>query len=668
MIISLILIAMIALGGMALTYLISEDEPLLWRLSAGAILGTAVFGTAGFLLACVAGLSAITVGIALAITLLPLALLSRPGIKETFAHDRAKASGRLSGASVKKLQPFLHYLFFFVLFILFFDRAMIVTEQGIFTGGSNNLGDLPFHLGAIFSFTDGANFPPENPNFAGTRFSYPFIADLATAMFMKLGADVKDAMFVQNVAWALSLLVVFEGFILKLVNNRVAAKVAPYLLFFSGGLGFIWFLGDYWQQQRGFFELLWNLGKDYTIGDEFRWGNSLITLFLTQRGILLGMPLTLVLVGVLWKIFSGVQVKDGIFGRHTYLAVPFMAGLFAGLLPLVHVHSLLVLFVIGCFMLLMRPMSWREWIAFAAGTSLIAVPELIWSTTGSATKVSNFVDWHFGFDARDNNVVWFWIKNTGVAIPLVFTGIYLAYRAMRMPPPEPDQKKKHKKTPDTRDEILAGLPAPYCLILFYLPFVLLFIVGNVVKLAPWEWDNIKILIYWFVGSHPFITLSIAWLWSKKGWIAGTAVVFVLSMILAGALDVWRTVSAQINYGIFDADGVAIANRIRAVTPPDALFLNAPTYKSAVLLTGRRSVMRHPGHLHSHGIYAKPRENDVLEIYRGGPRADELISEYGIDYIIISPEEHTETRLNEEFFKKFPIVAESGRYRVLRVEK
>ena len=60
---------------------------------------------------------------------------------------------------------------------------MIETKDGIFTGGSQNLGDLPFHLGAIFCFTEGNNFPPENPSFAGAKFSYPFMADLVTAVF-----------------------------------------------------------------------------------------------------------------------------------------------------------------------------------------------------------------------------------------------------------------------------------------------------------------------------------------------------------------------------------------------------------------------------------------------------------------------------------------------------
>ncbi|HBR56510.1 MAG TPA: hypothetical protein DEA22_03430, partial [Blastocatellia bacterium] len=181
---------------------------------------------------------------------------------------------------------------------------MIETDQGIFTGGSNNLGDLPFHLGAVFSFTDGANFPPVNPNFSGSKFTYPFIADLTSAMFLKLGVGaVRDVMLVQNTAWAFSLLIVFEGFVRRITENRLAARMAAFFLFFSGGLGFIAFLGDYWAQGVGFFEFLGHLPKDYTINDQFRWGNSLVTLFLTQRSLLLGMPITVIVLAGIWKIY-----------------------------------------------------------------------------------------------------------------------------------------------------------------------------------------------------------------------------------------------------------------------------------------------------------------------------------------------------------------------------
>src|SRR5205085_10841905 len=131
-------------------------------------------------------------------------------IGRRFLHDCAKAKGKLEGTTGAKFARFGYYLFFFLLLWLFFQQTMYETPAGIFTGGSQNLGDLPFHLGAIFSFTDGNNFPPENPSFAGARFSYPFVADLITACAVKLGAGVRDAMFVLNVSWAFSLVIILE--------------------------------------------------------------------------------------------------------------------------------------------------------------------------------------------------------------------------------------------------------------------------------------------------------------------------------------------------------------------------------------------------------------------------------------------------------------------------
>ena len=98
----------------------------------------------------------------------------------------------MDGANFKKMLRFAYYVFFLLLFWFFFERAMIETGRGILTGASQNLGDLPYHLGAIFGFTDGQNFPPQNPSFSGARFTYPFIADLLTAFFVKLGAGIPD--------------------------------------------------------------------------------------------------------------------------------------------------------------------------------------------------------------------------------------------------------------------------------------------------------------------------------------------------------------------------------------------------------------------------------------------------------------------------------------------
>ena len=34
------------------------------------------------------------------------------------------------------------------------------------------------------------------------------------------------------------------------------------------------------------------------------------------------------------------------------------------------------------------------------------------------------------------------------------------------------------------------------------------------KLAPWQWDNIKVLIYCFIVRLPFIAYAISWMWRK----------------------------------------------------------------------------------------------------------------------------------------------------------
>src|SRR5688572_24091227 len=195
MLISLLLIAIAAAGGLPVTYVVDDDAPMMWRLAAGTIVGCAIFGTAAFLFALIFGLSVVTVVAASVLTLLPLLVFYRPASRRKLHDEWNRAKSRMQGGSGKKFLRFAYYSFFFLLFFFFFDRAMLESPAGIFTGGSQNLGDLPFHLGAILSFTDANNFPPMNPSFAGARFSYPFIADLLTACAAKLGASARDAMF-----------------------------------------------------------------------------------------------------------------------------------------------------------------------------------------------------------------------------------------------------------------------------------------------------------------------------------------------------------------------------------------------------------------------------------------------------------------------------------------
>jgi hypothetical protein len=642
MLVSIALIILLAAGGLALSYVIERDETLMWRLAAGVVIGSCVYGTLAFVIGCFTGITVASL-VAMVLTLSPLILFRDRDRSRKFKLDWHHARDRMQGGSAAKFLRFAFYVFFFIFFCLFFSQAMYQTPQGIFTGGSNNLGDLPFHLGAIFSFTDGANLPPMNPSWSGGKFSYPFIADIVTAGFMKLGADTRSAMVVQDIAWAFALLIILERFVARLAGDKLAGKFAPWLLFFSGGLGFVWFFQDYWAQGKGFFDFLGAMPRDYTIGENFRWGNSLITLFITQRSLLLGMPLTVIVLQKLWNWFESENVQKTSSSTLSLLHFSaFTLGLLAGMLPLVHLHSLAVLFVVTFFLFGLNPENWRTWMSFGIGVAVIAIPELIWSATGTATRPSEFFDWWFGWDKGEENFLWFWLKNTGLVIPLILAGLYL-------------HLKKQKEDGHG-----------YKLWLYYTPFVFLFLVSNAAKLAPWQWDNIKVLIYWYVGSLPLIAIVLSWLWSKSRPYKAVAAVCFVMLILSGMLDAYRTASGQIRTKVFGNDAINIAAQIRAKTPPNALFLNAATYNTAIALTGRQSLMRYPGHLSSHGIEYRDREADVEKMYAGGAQADQLLAKYGIDYVLVAQEEAGNTRINQEYFMKFPIVAQSGGMMVYKV--
>ena len=99
------------------------------------------------------------------------------------------------------------------------------------------------------------------------------------------------------------------------------------------------------------------------------------------------------------------------------------AGFVAGLLPLVHAHSFVAVMGVGACLALINFKRWREWLIFLVTASVIALPQLLWSTHGSAVKTSAFIGFQFGWDSGDENFFWFWFKNTGLFIPLLIAAL-----------------------------------------------------------------------------------------------------------------------------------------------------------------------------------------------------------------------------------------------------
>jgi hypothetical protein len=635
------LLVIATVSGALLTFLYDRAAPLPARLCMGASTGLALMTAIGFLLALWLGMGAACIGLTAAVMLLPLLLLLRQTYRELVAGEIRPAATTAAEALRHPNSRTMAYVLFYgamaILLGMVFGRAAYENSEGIFTGVRNNLGDLTLHLQVIFSFAHGQNFPPQDPTYAGVRFAYPFLVDFLSAMLVRAGASVFGAMWIENMVLALALVGMIHYWTLLLTRNRLAGLIAPVLVIFSGGLGWTWIFQEV-HDSDGLIPLLAHLQHDYTIFDTgpFRWGNSLTTLFVTQRSILLGMPLAICIFCLWWKSIAETAQKAG---RESSSWQPMTAaGLFAGLLPLTHAHTFLVVIGMGACLTALFPRLWKDWMRFFGLAAIVALPQVLWLGRAGGVKLASYVAWQPGWDHGDLNPVPFWLLNTGLFIPLLLLALLW-------------------RRPDFR------LPKP--LLKFYAPFLLCFIVPNLIRLAPSVWDNIKVLIYWYVASAPLVALVLArGLKQKSGW-RWLSAAALAAMVLAGALDILRVVAGETEYLEFDREGIAIAKVISQQSSPRALILHAPTYNTPVFLTGRRSLLGYPGWMWSRGLEYSQRQAEIERIYAGAPDAEVLLRRNQVDYALIGPEELRSMHVNQQFWSRYSRVAQIGQYRLYR---
>jgi hypothetical protein len=694
-IISLALVLLVTASGTLVSYLYDEGAAFAARLCAGACIGIAAFGLAGFVFASLLGLTPLAILLTLLLIIsVSLLTLRNPGYRAAVLQDLQATYRTFRQAYVHPSRLPLGYIIFYtvVAVVLWraFQRAMIEIPEGIFTGVLNNFGDLPFHLSVITGFAFGNNFPPEDPTYSGVRFTYPFLTDFVSAIFVRCGADLRQSMFLENFVVAIVFVGLLHRWALEMLRDKLAAVITPILILLSGGFGWVLLWKQVTQKNvNGLIGILQNLPPSFTVIPEttWRWGNAISTLLIPQRGFLLGLPLAVIVFTQWWlsdektageikgeqgeKEIKGEQGKRGkgkgkkqkkaeraglnqpqfaLYERASVTPFPFSpfplsirrmiaAGVIAGLLPLVHAHSFVVVMVVGACLALLQQ-RWRDWLTFFIVASLIALPQMWWSTHNSAVDAGKFFAWEVGWDHGKDNAVWFWFKNTGLFIPLTVAAI--AWRS------------KNQALVSRR------------LLIFFLPFTLCFIIPNVLKMAPWIWDNIKVLFYWWLASAPLVALLLARLWRQGGLKRALALALFVCITLAGALDVAAIVLRSNRYEVFNADGIKFAELIKRETAPRAMVVHAPVHNHPVFLTGRRSLMGYPGHVWTHGLEFAPRESEIRRVYAGTPDAAAILRKYSVAYIVVSPLERNIMNVNEQFLSNFEIVGEVGGYRLYKI--
>ncbi len=523
--------------------------------------------------------------------------------------------------------------FLFLLIVWLFGRALFIDPQGNLVAGDRLVWtDWPLHIGMAASFAWGDNFPAQNPTFAGEPLRYPFFADFLTGVLWKLGLPLPTALALP----AIVLVLAFFGIFVQLCREILAEvgsfaseikfegfKFLPLILsLFWGGLGFVYYFQDL-LKSGGFITGNFFPIREYTFWQEKNlwFFTFLYSEILPQRAFIFGLPLFFL---VLYLVKSGV-VRLNEDGKRQIV----LAGILAGVMPFFHTHSYLSLVflagaigVIGAVRIVRGSKTDRK--RFFQALFLFFLPLGVLSILQLPLFLDQFRGWpfEFGWMKGTDNFFWFWFKNTGFFIPLTLLG----------------QGKLGKS-----GKLIVGASW------------ILFILPNLFHFAPWGYDNLKILTYWYLLSS--IGATVALYQIKQIRLIGpvSAILIFLTLILSGIIEIARIVDTPKNQiGLWSKADQELAVEVKNKTEPRAVILAAAIHDHPVeALAGRRMVIGYPGNSWSWGLKDwDVRFQDVKTMFGGGEVAKNLWKKYGVDYIIISDRErYMDSQIAEEFIRQ-----------------
>ncbi|RJR15951.1 hypothetical protein C4579_01115, partial [Candidatus Microgenomates bacterium] len=376
-----------------------------------------------------------------------------------------------------------------ILPIWLFGRALIwETDGGLLAGDRLVWVDWPIHMAMATSFAYGGNMPPQNPFFAGNTLTYPFFADFLSGVLLVLGSGFARAFILPGIVLTLAFFGLFIGFIVELIDrdksdktNRTYAPgvLALVLSLFWGGLGWIYWI-EHVIKEKTLASVLFPPQEYSFWGEKGFWFFSFFfSEILPQRAFLFGLAIFF-LICLLLLSASGKSSKK----------ILIFSGILAGITPFFHTHTFLILgMLLGVMVLFgvvevirkrlplssLLPIIW-----FAIPFGLLSLAQLPLFLHQSHT-----ISWQFGWmKTPQENIFLFWLKNTGIFIPLILIGFFI------------------KKIPLNIKKlaIVGGI---------------VFLLLNVVSFANWGYDNLKLFTYWYLLSAPLVAGVLIWLWRKN---------------------------------------------------------------------------------------------------------------------------------------------------------
>ncbi|MEM7813853.1 MAG: hypothetical protein QW548_03075 [Candidatus Aenigmatarchaeota archaeon] len=566
-------------------------------------------------------------GIACSAALAALAVIAavatrRFGIRRK---DFEQAFGLVRKSLMRNRLLLMFFVTLAIFFTLIFSSHMAEPRpDGIYTGANGAYGDIPFHMTLINHFQYGSG-TLEYPIYAGARLTYPFIFDFFTAALSGPGMlGLRGAMMASSLMLVMLLVLSIYALALRFSQSKRAAMLAVALVLIGGGFGFVHYIGD--AAQSGNLAVTKDYGHYTEVG--IHWSNVIVQYLIPQRTLLLGFPAG---IAILLLLFAGFDQRRATNGAKRHLAP---AGFIMGALPLVHTH---VFFAIGIVSAMCAAAyASRAWLRFFLPAFLLAFPQVMWILPRAAGE--GFMRIQLGWLSRASGMAdfaHFWLLNAGMLLVLGLAWFVA-------------ERESHKLQKA-----------------FMLSFWLIFIMSNIVAFQPNDYDNMKIMLLWWLGISIASATLIARMLEKGAPWKILAACLVAFSVLTGALSVYHEYCQH--HRIFSAEDIEFAEWLKANTPHDAVFLTSDMHNHPVpALAGRTVVLGYGGWIWSHGLALSNRSADVKEMLAGGARAMELLENYGVDYVAIGWHERRKGANETYFAENFNLVYNTSTYMVFDV--
>ncbi|HUV46980.1 MAG TPA: hypothetical protein VMW29_02490 [Candidatus Bathyarchaeia archaeon] len=501
-------------------------------------------------------------------------------------------------------------ILFSVYFAKIWSKMYFFKDGDLYASFVHAWGDLPIHLSFTNSFLFASNFPPHLPLLSQHLAAYHFMADFFSAILLKLNVDLLTVLNFPGFIFSVSLVLLVFLLAKEITKNNLASVLSVFLFFFGGGLGFI-----YWRKTSGFIEYTQLHEKN------IYFANIIPSILIPQKASLFGLVISLIVFIILQKNLDRLNFKS-----------IFFASSLVALMPLTYIHGFfaslvfLSFFYLYFFLKTLKNTGWQGWqilkltLAFLLPILFLAIPQLIYFYPQVLKRAAGLSFWHFWWcKPPEENPFIFYFKNFGVFLLLLPISLIKA-------------KKKQ--------------------VLFYLPALFLFALSNIMLFQPGEFENFKMIYYWYLASCFFVARLIADLLKRNFMTAFLGVVLLILTTLSGFLDTMNLLDYQkYKVRVFEKKHFQIADWINKNLEPKAVFLTAPQHDHPVSsLAGRPIFLGFEGWLANYGIETSQRKGELKKIYQG-IQAKELLKKNKIDYVFIGPGERNLSYINETYFRQ-----------------